>query len=240
MAVNYMSTFNFNMDYRDPDWVAEKLGIEKNTVYRFLQDGTIPALQLGRKWLVSERRLIEWLEQETDRQTRARRDSTQPAAPEVARRLDDYTAAGRQVLKRAHTEARTYGHEQLDTGHLLLAIALDSRSAAARAVRELGLTPESIRLVLEQRLAPGTQPAARRLPRAPEAKRAMRLASKLAQKHARDGATVPVGTDHLLAGVLLARRGLGAEILTQHGVTRRRLKQALRPGTHHGETEGGE
>src|SRR5947209_5276514 len=121
------------MDYRDPDWVAEKLGLEKNTVYRFLQDGTIPALQLGRKWLVSERRLIEWLEQETDRQTRARRDSTQPASPEIARRLDDYTAAGRQVLKRAHAEARNYGHTQLDTGHLLLAIALESRSATARA-----------------------------------------------------------------------------------------------------------
>jgi len=218
------------MDYRDPDWVAEKLGIEKNTIYRFLQDGTIPALQLGRKWLVSERRLIEWLEQETDRQTRARRDSTQPASPEVARRLDDYTAAGRQVLKRAHAEARTYGHAQLDTGHLLLAIALESRSATARAVRDLGLTPESIRPVLEQRLTVSPQPAPRRLPRTPEAKRAMRLAAKLAQKQSRDDAAAPIGTDHLLTGILLARRGIGAEILIAHGITRRLLKQALRPG----------
>ena len=63
------------MDYRDPDWLAEKLGIDKNTVYRFLPDGTIPAIQLGRKWLVSEKAVMEWLEQETQKQTRARREA---------------------------------------------------------------------------------------------------------------------------------------------------------------------
>ena len=54
------------MDYRDPDWVAAKLGLDRNTVYRFLHDGTIPAIQLGRKWLVSESRLEEWLAAEMD------------------------------------------------------------------------------------------------------------------------------------------------------------------------------
>lgn len=215
------------MDYRDPDWVAEKLGLDKNTLYRFLQDGTIPALQLGRKWLISERKLAEWLEQETEKQTRSRRGA-QPA-PELARRLDDYTAAARQVLKRAHSEARRYAHEKLDTAHLLLAIASDGASAAGRAARDLGVSADAIRSAIEQRLIPGPHPAARRLPRTPEAKRAMRLAAKLARKQSPDdpAAPAPVGTDHLLTGVLLARRGLGAEILTRQGVTRRRLKQAL-------------
>ena len=44
------------LDYRDPEWVADQLGIDKNTVYKYLQDGVLPGLQLGRKWLVSERR----------------------------------------------------------------------------------------------------------------------------------------------------------------------------------------
>lgn len=215
------------MDYRDPDWVAEKLGLDKNTLYRFLQDGTLPALQLGRKWLISEQRLTEWLEQETEKQTRTRRESI--AAPQTAYRLDDYTAAGRKVLKLAHAEARTYGHERLDTGHVLLALALDGRSAASRALREFGITPELIRTALEQRLTPGPQPAPRRLPRTADAKRAMRLASTLARRQADKAHSplAPVGTDHLLAGILLARRGLGAQILTQHAVTRRRLKEAL-------------
>ena len=30
------------LDYRDPDWVAEQLGIDKNTVYKYLQEGNLP------------------------------------------------------------------------------------------------------------------------------------------------------------------------------------------------------
>src|SRR3954467_9440223 len=63
------------LDYRDPDWVAEQLGIDKNTVYKYLQDGSLPGLQLGRKWLVSERRLAEFLER-VEREQTQRRQST--------------------------------------------------------------------------------------------------------------------------------------------------------------------
>ena len=37
------------LDYRDPEWVAEQLGIDKNTVYKYLQDGALPGMRvLGR------------------------------------------------------------------------------------------------------------------------------------------------------------------------------------------------
>jgi excisionase family DNA binding protein len=60
------------LDYRDPEWVAEQLGIDKNTVYKYLQEGSLPGLQLGRKWLVSERRLAEFLERVEREQTERR------------------------------------------------------------------------------------------------------------------------------------------------------------------------
>ena len=63
------------LDYRDPEWVADQLGIEKNTVYKYLQEGVLPGLQLGRKWLVSERRLAEFLERVEREQTERRRAS---------------------------------------------------------------------------------------------------------------------------------------------------------------------
>lgn len=70
------------LDYRSPEWVAEQLGIDKNTVYKYLQEGTLPGLQLGRKWLVSERRLMEFLEraerQQTERRRRAVKDGQRP------------------------------------------------------------------------------------------------------------------------------------------------------------------
>jgi excisionase family DNA binding protein len=61
------------LDYRDPEWVADQLGIDKNTVYKYLQDGSLPGLQLGRKWLISERRLADFLERVERQQTERRR-----------------------------------------------------------------------------------------------------------------------------------------------------------------------
>jgi len=214
------------MDYQDPDWVAERLGIDKNTVYRFLQDGTIPALQLGRKWLISQRRLEEWLLVETDKQTRARREAAK-SADAVVRRMDNFTAPAREALKKAHGEARQYAHEKLDQGHLLLALAADGKSPAARALKTFAITSDVVRRAIEKQMTPGDAPPPRRLSRTPEAKRAMRMASRLALREGA-GPLSPVGTDHLLMGILLARRGLGYEILVSHDVTRHRLRDALR------------
>jgi excisionase family DNA binding protein len=214
------------MDYQDPDWVAERLGIDKNTVYRFLQDGTIPALQLGRKWLISQRRLEEWLAAETDKQTHARREAAK-SAESVVRRMDNFTAPAREALKKAHGEARQYAHEKLDQAHLLLALASDGTSPASKALKAFAITPQVVRRAIESNMTPGEAPPPRRLSRTPEAKRAMRMASRLALREG-VGPLSPVGTDHLLMGILLARRGLGHEILISHDATRHRLRDALR------------
>jgi excisionase family DNA binding protein len=76
-----MSENGSKLDYRDPDWVAEQLGIDKNTVYKFLQEGALPGLQLGRKWLVSERRLAEFLERVEREQTQRRQASSSTPRP---------------------------------------------------------------------------------------------------------------------------------------------------------------
>jgi excisionase family DNA binding protein len=68
-----MSNEDRKLDYRDPEWVADQLGVDKNTVYKYLQDGSLPGLQLGRKWLISERRLADFLERVERQQTERRR-----------------------------------------------------------------------------------------------------------------------------------------------------------------------
>jgi excisionase family DNA binding protein len=78
-----MSENTSKLDYRDPDWVAEQLGIDKNTVYKYLQDGALPGLQLGRKWLVSERRLAEFLERVEREQTQRRQATLAKPQPFV-------------------------------------------------------------------------------------------------------------------------------------------------------------
>jgi excisionase family DNA binding protein len=74
-----MSNETPRLDYRDPEWVAEQLGIDKNTVYKYLQDGSLPGLQLGRKWLISERRLADFLERVERQQTERRRQQASGA-----------------------------------------------------------------------------------------------------------------------------------------------------------------
>jgi excisionase family DNA binding protein len=88
-----MSENDSKLDYRDPEWVAEQLGIDKNTVYKYLQEGALPGLQIGRKWLVSERRLALFLERVEREQTERRRQGaggTRPfALPQRIRMLED-------------------------------------------------------------------------------------------------------------------------------------------------------
>jgi excisionase family DNA binding protein len=73
-----MSDSQARLDYRAPEWVAEQLGIDKNTVYKYLQEGSLPGLQLGRKWLVSEKRLAEFLERVEREQTQRRQSAVGP------------------------------------------------------------------------------------------------------------------------------------------------------------------
>lgn len=209
------------MDYRDPDWVAEKLGLDRNTVYKFLQDGVIPAVQLGRKWLISESRLDQWLKEETEKQTRARKEAAS-STDHTVRRLNTFTAEARQVLKRAHSEARRYAHAYLGQEHLLLGFASNPDCAASRALRSVGVGLEAVRGRFEARLPPGTEPVPRRLGRTPQTKKAMRLAAKEAQRAGRK----LVGSEHLLLGIFLAGEGAGYEMLNDMGLTLARIRQA--------------
>jgi excisionase family DNA binding protein len=214
------------LDYRDPDWLADRLGLDKNTVYKFLQDGTIPAIQLGRKWLVSEARLAEWLRRETDSQTQARRAAAS-STERTVKRMENFSAAAQLALKQAHSEARRYNHPQLGQEHLLLGLVADPDASTTKALRELAIEPGPLRREIESAAPPGSMPVPRRLGRSVDAKRAMRMAAKLARRAVQSDGQAIIGTDHLLMGVLLSHQGLGHQILRQHKITRQRLRAAL-------------
>jgi excisionase family DNA binding protein len=95
-----MSNEEPKLDYRDPEWVADQLGIDKNTVYKYLQDGSLPALQLGRKWLISERRLAGFLErverQQTDRRRQQNLGTQRPFGLPQRAVLNDGASTGKE------------------------------------------------------------------------------------------------------------------------------------------------
>src|SRR5436853_5668420 len=106
------------LDYREPEWVAKKLGLDKNTVYRFLQDGMLPGVQLGRKWLISERLLAEHLERETRLQTQ-RRSKSILQTPRLQRAIE---------LAQAYASRR--GDDFTGTEHLLVGLMHEAENLA--------------------------------------------------------------------------------------------------------------
>ena len=67
-----MSSQTEDLGFREVEWVSEQLGLDKNTVYRYLNDGRLPGLQLGKKWLIEEDGLRDFLRREQRIQTERR------------------------------------------------------------------------------------------------------------------------------------------------------------------------
>ncbi len=138
------------------------------------------------------------------------------------RLFERFTEEARQVVVRAQQEGRRLNHNYLGTEHLLLALMRDRHGAAARALRELGLSAQAVRDEVKRIIGLGSEPPAGRIPLTPRAKKALELARRAA-----DSGNSPVWTEHLLLGLLDEGEGVAAHILSDRGVTREKVHQAV-------------
>jgi excisionase family DNA binding protein len=192
-----------SLDYREPEWVAEKLGLDKNTVYKYLQEGWLPGVQLGRKWLISERILAEFLERETYAQMQTRRKSNLPQTPRLKKALDLATkyAIGR-------------GQDFTGTEHLLVGIVLERDNFGAMILKNLGVDLDKPKEIFES-LVPAQKVKVREAALTDRSQQVLRYALEqaIALGH------VYIGCEALLLGILLESNGMGYKILTDLGVT---------------------
>ena len=191
------------LDYREPEWVAEKLGLDKNTVYKYLQEGWLPGVQLGRKWLISERLLAEFLEKETRAQTAGRRKEL-PQTPRAMRAIE---LAGKYAVRR--------GQDFTGTEHLLIGICEEGENAGAMVLKNLGVDLAKPRELFES-MVPATGGA--KVRQTPLTERAC-AALRLAQEQAVGMGHGYIGCETLLLGILLETSGMGHQILQTLGVT---------------------
>ena len=190
-----------NLDYRDPEWVAECLGLEKNTVYKYLKDGTLPAVQIGRKWLVSETHLAGYLQQEVEHQTRLRRI--------FASKAD----LGQQVMDLARAEAQRYGHNYLGQEHMVLALC-GVDSLAREVMLRLGADFANIRQIFKEHLVSEKRVEATNLPLTPRVQEALDLAVAEAQNDSFES----FKPQHLLIALLQSKEGWGFKLLAYQGL----------------------
>ena len=197
-----MAEASGTLDYREPEWVAEKLGLDKNTVYKYLQEGWLPGVQLGRKWLISERLLAEYLEKETRSQTASRRGQV-PRTPRLNR-----------AIQLAEKYAISRGHNFTGTEHLLIGMLEEAENFGAVVLKNLGVDLAKPRAIFESRI-PAGEKKVKETPLTTPAQTALRLA----QEQAISLGHGYVGCETLLLGLLLEPTGMGGEILRELGVT---------------------
>jgi excisionase family DNA binding protein len=191
------------LDYREPEWVAKKLGLDKNTVYKYLQEGWLPGVQLGRKWLISERLLAEHLEKETRAQTASRR-SELPYTPRLKRAIE---LAGQYAAGR--------GQDFCGTEHLLIGMIQEAANFGVNVLKNLKIDLAQPQAIFESRVPAGEKKKIRETPLTDPARAALRLA----QEQAIGMGHTYIGCETLLLGLLLEPTGMAGQILRSLGVT---------------------
>ncbi|MBI4881794.1 MAG: hypothetical protein HY812_19355 [Planctomycetes bacterium] len=139
-------------------------------------------------------------------------------------RLERFTDPSRRVMVLAKEEALRRGHEQVGTGHVLLALLRTRDAGAVRVLEDLGLDRRRCRAEVEARLPVGAHRAAgRALPLSPRLKAALEgtRAEAVRLRRAR------IATEDLLIGLLAEGGGAAAAALAALGVTLEKARAAL-------------
>jgi hypothetical protein len=148
-----------------------------------------------------------------------------------------FTPRARHAVTAVEEEARALRHNQIMPGHLALGLLHEPEGLAARALGELGVTPEAAREALVTALVaalPAAGPAgsaepaepagpADKIPLAPRARKVLELTLREALLLGHNY----IGTEHLLLAVLDDEESSGGGALTGLGISRERAREWL-------------
>jgi ATP-dependent Clp protease ATP-binding subunit ClpA len=127
----------------------------------------------------------------------------------------NFTERVRKVLALTRNEASHLGHGDVDTEHMLLALLAEGEGVASTVLQNLAVDPDALRSHIFSSVKPGKGPTGPDLPYTSRAKKVL----ELAMIEARELNHTYVGTEHLLLGLLGARRGIAAKVLVNAGIT---------------------
>jgi ATP-dependent Clp protease ATP-binding subunit ClpC len=123
----------------------------------------------------------------------------------------------RRVLARARDEAVQLNHEYVGTEHILLAIAAEREGVARTVFDTLRIDLDEVKNQVFAFVMAGN-PARPTGPDLPYTSRAKHVL-ELSMSEARELNHSYVGTEHLLLGLIREEKGIGAQVLTQAGLT---------------------
>ncbi len=133
----------------------------------------------------------------------------------------NFTDRVRSVLQLAREEAARLHHEYVGTEHILLGLIREGEGVAAVVLINLNVDLEEISREISRRIEETVKKGAAAGsagPDLPYTSRAKKIL-EFSMSEARELNHRYVGTEHLLLGVLREEKGIGAQVLTDAGVT---------------------
>jgi len=130
--------------------------------------------------------------------------------------FEKFTDRARKVMSIARQEAQRLNSEVIGTEHILLGIAQEGQSIAAKVLHSMQIDFKRVRQEIEKLVTPNTSPTVTlgQIPLSPRAKRVIELAGEIAQQLGQEA----IATEHLLLGLLKEAEGVAAQALQNLGV----------------------
>ncbi len=132
----------------------------------------------------------------------------------MASRFEKFSERARRVLTRAQEEAQRFGHNYIDTEHILLGLISEEDGIAAKILGNLGVVLSKVRGAVEFIVGRGEKQASGEVGLTPRAKRVIELAVEEARRLNHNY----IGTEHILLGLLAEGEGVAAGVLESFGV----------------------
>lgn len=131
-----------------------------------------------------------------------------------SRDLGRFNERAQRALDRARAEAVRLQHDYVGTEHVLVGLAEEEGGVAADVLRSLGVTPNLVHRVIEQRVGRGSDPVTETLGFTAR----VRVVLGLALEEAETMGGGPARTEHVLLALVRYGGGLGPDILDEIGV----------------------
>jgi len=146
-------------------------------------------------------------------------------------RFDRFTERAQDVAMRAYEILQRYGHGQVDTEHVFLAMLEQPEGVTSQVLEKLGVPVEIVRSKLENYLErshrmSGTIPytgAVAQVFITPRFKRVIDVASQEASRLKDEY----ISTEHLLLAIASERNTPSSNLLREYGITRERILKAI-------------
>ncbi|HNN14512.1 MAG TPA: Clp protease N-terminal domain-containing protein, partial [Anaerolineales bacterium] len=137
--------------------------------------------------------------------------------------MERFTQRARRVLSLAHQEAERARQNNIGTEHLLLGLMDEEGGVAGRVLRDLGMTPERVREVVQRVSGSAVNFDPNRVELAPETQQVLEFAVDEARRLSHHY----IGTEHILLA-LVRVESTGLEALRRLGVTADQVRRQTR------------